>query len=217
MPINKKKFELVSPAGNADKLRSAFYFGADAVYLAGKRWGLRARADNFDSSQIQAAVKSANRVGKKIYVTLNILAHGDDFAGLDEYIEFLAKVGVHGVVVSDLGIMSAIRTVAPKLPIHVSTQANVTNAAAALEYVKLGADRIVLARELALNEIRAIRKELPKRIKLEAFVHGAMCMGYSGRCLISNYLTGRDSNRGDCAQPCRWQYICFTTSAPSTL
>ena len=203
----KNDIELVSPAGNLEKLKAAFCFGADAVYLAGKRWGLRAQADNFEKDEILEAVAIAKRQGgKKIFVTLNILARGSDFDGLDDYIAFLDEAKIDGVIVSDLGIMARVKAIAPALPIHVSTQANVSNAMSALGYVKLGASRIVLARELTLSEISVIRKALPKEVRLEAFVHGAMCMGISGRCLISNYLTGRDGNRGDCAQPCRWEY-----------
>ncbi|MCL2369921.1 MAG: U32 family peptidase [Firmicutes bacterium] len=203
---NYKKIELVSPAGNLDKLRVAFCFGADAVYLAGKRWGLRAQADNFERDEIVEAVRLAKTCKKNVYITLNILARGEDFDGLDDYIAFLNEAKVNGVIASDLGVMARVKAIAPTMPIHVSTQANVSNAAAALEYVRLGASRIVLARELNLSEIAVIRKALPKSVRLEAFVHGAMCMGISGRCLISNYLAGRDSNRGDCSQPCRWEF-----------
>ena len=198
--------ELVAPAGNLNKLITALHFGADAVYLAGKRWGLRTQADNFGDNEIIEALRLAHDRGKRVFVALNILAHESDFEGLGEYIGFLAAVGVDGVIVSDLGIMSAVRQIAPTLPIHISTQANITNASAALEYVSLGASRIVLARELTLTQIATIRAKLPQSVSLEAFVHGAMCMSYSGRCLISSFLTDRNANLGSCSQPCRFKY-----------
>lgn len=202
--------ELLAPAGNFEKLKTAFYFGADAVYIAGKKFGLRAFAGNFDEEGLKQAVDLAKERGKKIYVTVNIVAHNRDFEGLGEYLKFLEEIGVWGVIVSDLGVISFVKKFAPKLEIHVSTQANVTNKYTASEFVKLGAKRIVLARELSLQEIKEIRDFLPKEIELEAFVHGAMCISYSGRCLLSNFLTGRDGNCGECVQACRWEYLITT-------
>lgn len=198
--------ELLAPAGTMEKLKTAFKFGADAVYFAGKRFGLRAFAGNFDNSEIYEATKYAHSLGKKVYITVNILAHESDFEGLDEYLQDLVKAKVDALIVADLGIIEFIRQHAPSLEIHVSTQANVLNSYAIKFLAKMGIKRIVLARELSIEEIKQIRQNIPKDIDLEAFVHGAMCISYSGRCLLSNYMTGRDSNRGACAQPCRWEY-----------
>lgn len=188
------------------KLKTAFRFGADAVYFAGKKFGLRAFAGNFEDSEIEEAVKYAHSIGKKVYITVNILAHEADFDGLAEYIKYLEACKVDAVIVADVGIIRLIREVAPNLEIHVSTQANVTNSYSAKFFADMGVKRIVLARELSLEEIKKIRQNLPENIELEAFVHGAMCISYSGRCLLSNYFTGRDSNRGACVQACRWEY-----------
>ena len=208
------KIELLSPAGNMTRLKIAFYFGADAVYLAGRRFGLRAGAANFSRSGLKSAFAYAKKMGKKVYVTLNIVAHNRDFVGLSEYVKFLDQNGADGVIVSDLGVASVVRQVAPNLPLHVSTQANVTNVHAAKVWAELGAKRIVLARELSLQEIRQIRKALPKEVELEAFVHGAMCIAHSGRCLLSNVFVGRDANAGACVQACRFAYDLVRTNKP---
>ena len=202
--------ELLAPAGNFEKLKTALYFGADAAYISGKKYGLRAFAGNFDDEELKKAVSFAKKLGKKIYVTVNIVAHNKDFEGLGEYLKFLEEIEVWGIIVSDLGVLSFARKYAPKLDVHISTQANVTNKFAAKQLVDLGAKRIVLARELSLKEIKEIRDFLPKEVELEAFVHGAMCISYSGRCLLSNYLTGRDGNCGQCVQACRWEYLITT-------
>lgn len=199
--------ELLAPAGNFEKMKTAFAFGADAVYLAGKRFGLRAFADNFDLDELKEAVEYAHGLNKRVYVTLNILAHERDFNGLDEYVKYLEKIGVDAVLISDLGIMQFVKQNAPGLTIHVSTQASVLNSYAVKAYAGLGAKRIVLARECSMEEIKTLRKNIPNEIELEAFVHGAMCISYSGRCLLSNYMTGRGSNQGACAQACRWEYF----------
>lgn len=201
--------ELLAPAGNMEKLKTAIYFGADAVYLSGKKFGLRAFAGNFDEQELKEASNFVHKNNKKIYVTVNIVAHNSDFEGLDEYLKYLQDIEIDGVIVSDFGIMEFVKKYAPKLDIHVSTQANVTNKYTAKMLVDFGVKRIVLARELSLAEIREIRDYISKEVELESFVHGAMCISYSGRCLLSNYLTGRDSNRGACVQACRWEYtIC---------
>ena len=200
-----KKLELLSPCGDYERLVTAIHFGADAVYFAGKRFGLRAFSDNFDEEEIIKATTYAHEHNVKVYITVNILAHNEDFNGLLDYLKFLDKVHVDGVIVSDLGIASLV-TKYTSLELHVSTQANITNVYSAKMWVNLGAKRLVLARELSLEEIKAIKKELPEDIDIECFGHGAMCISYSGRCLLSNYLTGRDSNKGACAQPCRWNY-----------
>lgn len=199
--------ELLAPAGDIEKLQTAYYFGADACYFAGKKYGLRAFSDNFENKQLEESIKFAHSIGKKAYITINIIAHNNDFIGLDEYILFLEKAGVDAVIIADLGVIALVRKIAPNLSIHVSTQANVTNSNTAKFYADLGVSRIILARELTLQEIREIRAAVPPNIELEAFVHGAMCISYSGRCLLSNFLTGRDSNRGACVQACRWEYV----------
>lgn len=197
--------ELLAPAGTFLKLKTAFKFGADAVYFAGKKFGLRAFAGNFEDNEIEEAVKYAHSLNKKVYITVNILAHEADFDGLKDYILYLDKIGVDALIVADVGIIKLIRDIAPNLDIHVSTQANVTNSYSVKFFKDLGVKRIVLARELSITEIKKIHEEVPD-IELEAFVHGAMCISYSGRCLLSNYFTGRDSNRGACVQACRWEY-----------
>ena len=198
--------ELLAPAGTFEKMQTAFYFGADAVYFAGKKFGLRAFAGNFTDNEIIKATQYAHKLGKKVYITINILAHESDFDGLKEYLCELEKAKVDAVIVSDLGIIEYIKEFAPSLTIHVSTQANILNSYAIKFMARLGIKRIILARELSIEEIKKIRANIPSDIELECFVHGAMCISYSGRCLLSNYLTGRDSNRGACAQCCRWEY-----------
>lgn len=200
-----KKIELLSPAGDFEKLKTAIHFGCDAVYFAGKRFGLRAFSDNFDDDEIIKAIKYAHDHNVKVYITVNILAHNDDFNGLLDYLKFLDQNKADGVIVSDLGIAKLVLD-NTNLELHVSTQANITNLYSAKVWQSMGAKRLVLARELNLKEIYNIKKELNNDIDIETFVHGAMCISYSGRCLLSNYLTGRDSNKGACAQPCRWNY-----------
>lgn len=199
--------ELLAPAGNFEKFLSAMHFGADAVYLAGGNFGLRAFAGNFSQEEMKKAVEIAHEKNKKVYVTLNIIARDSDFEALKPYLEFLQEIKVDAVIVADIGMLVFIRENAPELEVHVSTQANIINSHSANLMAKLGAKRIVLARELKLEQIKEIRKNLDKNVELEVFVHGAMCMAYSGRCLLSNYLTGRDSNRGECVQACRWKYM----------
>ena len=200
-----KKIELLSPAGDFEKLKTAIHFGCDAVYFAGKRFGLRAFSDNFDDDEIIKAIKYAHDHNVKVYITVNILAHNDDFNGLLDYLKFLDQIKADGVIVSDLGIAKLVLD-NTDLELHVSTQANITNLYSAKVWQNMGAKRLVLARELNLKEIYNIKKELNNDIDIETFIHGAMCISYSGRCLLSNYLTGRDSNKGACAQPCRWNY-----------
>ena len=199
--------ELLAPAGNMEKLKTAVHFGADAVYFAGKKLGLRAFAGNFEEDEIVEAMKFLHDNGKKGYVTLNIVANDSDFEGIDEYLALLEKAGVDGVIVSDLGLISYIRQNFPSINVHVSTQANVNNTQSALVYANMGATRVVLAREMNLEQIKQMHETLGDKIEIEAFVHGAMCISYSGRCLLSNYLTGRESNRGACVQACRWKYF----------
>ena len=207
--------ELLAPAGTKEKLKTAFYFGADACYFAGTKYGLRAYSGNFSNDELKQSIAYAHSLNKKCYITVNIVAHNTDFNGLKEYIEYLVSINADAVIVSDVGIIKLIKEVAPSLPIHVSTQANVTNKYAAKFYADLGVTRIVLARELSITEIKEIRDYLPKNIELEAFVHGAMCISYSGRCLLSNFLTGRDGNCGACVQACRWEYAISEISRPN--
>ncbi|MCL2337039.1 MAG: U32 family peptidase [Firmicutes bacterium] len=198
------KPEIVAPAGSPEKLEYAVAYGADAVYLGGASFGLRTAAASFDREAMSQAVDFAHRNGVKVYVTVNIFARNRDLEVLPGYLEFLSRLGVDAVIVSDPGVLALVRETAPGLIVHISTQANTTNWRSAQTWGQLGASRIVAARELSLEEIAAISKR--SGMELEVFVHGAMCMAYSGRCLLSNYMTGRDANRGDCAQACRWKY-----------
>ena len=200
-----KKVELLAPAGDLDKLKTAIDYGADAVYMAGPDYGLRTASKNFTIEDMKEAVEYAHSRGKKIYITMNILAHNDDLEGIEDYIQNLIDINVDALIVSDPGIYSIIRSINKDIEVHMSTQASVTNFRTVKYWMDQGIKRIVLARELSLKEIQDIKKNIPDS-ELECFVHGAMCMSYSGRCLLSNYMTGRDANRGDCAQACRWKY-----------
>ncbi len=199
------KAELLAPAGNFSKLKCALYFGADAAYIGGKDFSLRSFADNFTRDEMQKAVNSAHSLGKKIYVTTNIFAKNADMALLEDYFKFLQEIGADAAIISDSGVVYAAKKSAPNLKIHISTQANLTNKYAVKFWREQGATRAVLARELSLAEIKEIHDFVPD-MELEAFVHGAMCISYSGRCLLSNYLANRESNRGECVQACRWNY-----------
>lgn len=204
--MEDRRVELLAPAGDFEKFKMAINYGADAVYLGGEAFGLRKRAKNFSIEDIEKAVEYAHNRDKKVYVTLNIVPHNEDLIGLEEYVTDLYRINVDGVIVSDPGIYSIIRRTVPKLAIHISTQASVTNYETIMFWYELGVRRIVLARELSLEEIKEIRARVPKDLEIECFVHGAMCIAYSGRCLLSSYMTGRDANRGDCAHPCRYRY-----------
>ncbi len=197
--------ELLAPAGNFAKLKTAFYFGADAVYVGGKDFSLRSFADNFTRDELVSAVKYAHALGKKIYVTANVFAKNTDLRLMEDYFGFLGEAGADAVIVSDSGVFYAVRKSAPKLSVHISTQANLTNKYAVRFWKEQGAEKTILARELSLGEIAEIHSFVPD-IELEAFVHGAMCISYSGRCLLSDYLASRPSNRGECVQACRWNY-----------
>ena len=198
--------EILAPAGNLEKLITAIDFGADAVYLGGNKLNLRALSDNFSFEDLKIGLKYAHDRDKKVYVTINVFAHNEDLVGLEDYLKELYELGVDAIIVSDPGIIMTAREVVPNLELHLSTQANNVNYKSAEFWHKNGVKRIVLARELSLEEIKELRAELSETCELEAFVHGSMCMAYSGRCLLSNYMTGRDSNRGECAQPCRYKY-----------
>ena len=205
--IGMKKIELLSPAGDLEKLKMAIIYGADAVYIGGTNFGLRVASKNFTDESMQEGIEFAHSHGKKVYVTCNIIPHNEDLVGLEDYLKKLYKMGVDAIIVSDPGIFMIARQTVPELEIHISTQANNTNYQSALFWYQQGAKRVVTARELSFEEVREIRDRIPKDMDIESFVHGAMCISYSGRCLISNYMTGRDANRGECAHPCRWNYV----------
>ncbi|MDD3115074.1 MAG: U32 family peptidase [Anaerovibrio sp.] len=207
-----KKPELLAPAGNMEKLKMALLYGADAVYLGGKAFGLRAFGGNFSHEELKEAIEFAHGLGKKVYVTVNIFPHNDDIGRLPEYLQFLNRIQADAVLAADLGVAAMAKQYAPDVELHISTQANNTNWAAVNAWAELGAKRVVLAREMSLAEVREIREKCS--VELEMFVHGAMCISYSGRCLMSNYLTGRDANRGSCAQPCRWNYALVEEKRP---
>ena len=198
--------ELLAPAGDKDKLIMSIEYGADAVYLASTRFGLRTFAGNFDLEGLKWAVEYAHERNVKVYVTVNIIPHESDLEDLPQYISYLDTIHVDALICADLGVISIVRKIAPNMPIHVSTQANITNSESAKVFISMGVKRLILAREMTLEEIRQLRKSIPKDIELEAFVHGAMCISYSGRCLLSNFFTNRDANRGACVQACRWEY-----------
>ena len=198
--------ELLAPAGDKQKLIMAIHFGADAVYLASTRFGLRTFAGNFDLDELKEAVEYAHERNVKVYVTVNIIPHESDLKDLPEYIKYLESIKVDAVICADLGVISMVRRIAPNLDVHVSTQANITNSESAMVYVNMGVKRLILAREMTMDEIKELRSKIPAEIELEAFAHGAMCISYSGRCLLSNFFTGRDANRGACVQACRWNY-----------
>lgn len=204
--------ELLAPAGTYEKLVTAVHYGADAVYLGGKQFGLREKAGNFTEESMREGVNYAHEHGVKVYVTVNIIAHNRDLEGLEEYLLSLRKMEVDALIISDPGILSVAKKVVPELPIHLSTQANVTNHLAASFWLGQGAVRLNLARELSLAEIRQIRAQISG--ELEIFVHGALCISYSGRCMLSNYMTGRDANRGHCAHPCRFSYALVEEKRP---
>ncbi len=201
-----KKPELLLPAGSMDTLKVAFHFGADAVYLGGSRFGLRAKAGNFTPDQMKEAIEYAHGLKKKVYVTVNIYAHHGDLEGLGDYLKSLDELGPDALLISDPGVFSLAKREAPHIPIHISTQANTTNFEAARFWYEQGATRVVTARELSIEEIKKLRENIPDDMEIESFVHGSMCISYSGRCLLSSYMTGRDANRGACTHPCRWNY-----------
>ena len=208
------KVELLSPAGDPERLRMALHYGADAVYLSGTEFGMRSAAASFDEDAMKAAVRTAHTKEAKVYVTCNTLPTEDELGRLPDYLSFLQEIGADGLIIADLGVLKLAERYAPRLPRHVSTQLGVVNSATANVLYDLGADTVVLAREVPLEDIRRIRAETPKDLKIETFVHGAMCVSFSGRCLLSNYLTGRDANRGQCAQPCRWKYHLVEETRP---
>ncbi len=203
------KPEILSPAGDAECLNSALNFGADAVFLAGKAFGMRSASKNFDNSELKQACELAHRKGARVHLTCNVLPRNRELALLPDFLTYAQECGVDAFIIADLGVFEAAKKYAPRVARHVSTQAGVTNYASANVLYNMGASRVVLAREIPLSEIAEMRARLPKELEIECFVHGAMCVSFSGRCLISSYMTGRDANHGDCAQPCRWKYHLF--------
>lgn len=201
-----RKPELLLPAGNPEKLRAALRFGADAVYLAGKRFGMRSAADNFSVEEIYEATALAASYGAPVYLTVNAMPHGEEYPSLRSYLDSLRGAGLGGVIAADLGVIALVREILPEVPLHASTQTSIVSAASAEQYLRLGCRRVVLARELTMEEIVTLRRQTSRELELEAFIHGSMCVSWSGRCLLSNHFTGRDANRGACAQPCRWSY-----------
>ncbi len=209
-----RKIELLAPAGNMEKLKMAVIYGADAIYIGGEKFGLRASAGNFDMVQIREAVKFVHENNKKLYVTVNIIPHNEDLIGLSEYLIELEDAGIDAIIFSDPGVYMIAKESVPNMELHLSTQANNTNYKSADFWYKQGVKRIVLARELSFKEIKEITEKSPKELDFEAFVHGAMCVSYSGRCLLSNYMVGRDANRGACAHPCRYKYYLVEEKRP---
>ncbi len=210
----KFKPELLAPAGDMDSLIAAVSFGADAVYLAGKRFGMRAAPDNFTAEELEYAVKYAHDNNVKVYLICNCVLRNDEIDDLPAFLEDAQKLRVDGLIISDLGVMSMAKKYAPDVPIHISTQAGVANYMTAKVLEEMGAARVVLARELCFEEIEGIHDKVSENLEIECFVHGSMCVSFSGRCLLSNYLNGRDSNRGDCSQPCRWKYALMEEKRP---
>ncbi len=206
--------ELLSPAGNFEKMKAALLYGADAVYLAGNLFGMRSAADNFTDDELREAAEYVHARGKKIYLTVNTMPRGYEYPALEKYLRTIAPYGIDAMIVADLGVLDTVKKILPDMEIHISTQASAVSAAVCRAYYNLGAKRVVLARELTLEEIKAIKADIPNELELEAFVHGSMCVSFSGRCTLSNYLTGRDANRGSCTQPCRWNFALVEEKRP---
>ena len=201
-----KRPELLSPAGNFEKMRMAILYGADAVYLAGEAFGMRAAADNFTLAELAEAVEYAHERGVKVYLTVNTMPRENEYALLEKYFESLKDIALDALIIADIGVLTLAKRILPGVDIHISTQANAVSSETCRAWYALGAKRVVLARELSLEEIKAIRANIPEELEIECFIHGSMCVSYSGRCLLSNHMVGRDGNRGMCAQPCRWNY-----------
>ena len=209
-----RKTELLIPAGSLEVLKTAVIYGADAVYLGGEAFGLRAKAKNFTTEEIREGISFAHAHGVKVYITANILAHNEDLPGVEAYFAELGRIRPDALIISDPGVFLIAKRVLPETDIHISTQANNTNYGTYRFWYDLGAKRVVSARELSLEEIRQIRRNIPEDMEIESFIHGSMCISYSGRCLLSNFLTGRDANQGSCTHPCRWNYSLMEESRP---
>ncbi len=209
-----KRIELLSPAGDMERLKMSLAYGADAVYLAGTDFGMRAFAGNFTPEELKQAVALCHSHGAAVHVTCNTMPRNEEVARLPEWLEYLQALGVDAAIVADVGVLSLLKRYAPRVKAHISTQASISNYQSAAAWYDLGASRVILARELSLEEIAQLRAKAPRELEIEAFVHGAMCVSYSGRCLLSNYMTGRDANRGACAQPCRYKYALVEEKRP---
>lgn len=209
-----KRVELLSPAGDMERLELAVKFGADAVYVGGTQFGMRSNPSNFDPAQLQAACKLVHAAGKKLYLTCNTLPRSYELDALPDFLRSARAAGVDAFIIADMGVLAIAKQAAPEVEVHISTQAGIVNYAAANAFYQMGAKRIVTARELSLDEIKMIRDHTPPELEIETFVHGAMCMSFSGRCILSDYMVGRDANRGDCAQPCRWKYHLMEETRP---
>ena len=206
--------ELLSPAGNFEKLKAALLYGADAVYCAGQMFGMRSAADNFTNDELREAVEYTHARGKKLYLTVNTMPRTNEYPLLRKFLTEIKDYGIDAMIVADMGVLATVKEILPDMEIHISTQASIVSPAAACAWAALGAKRLVLARELSFSDIAAIRAALPEGVELEAFVHGSMCVSYSGRCLLANALNGRDGNRGTCSQPCRWNYVLVEEKRP---
>lgn len=209
-----KRAELLAPAGDLEKLKMAIIYGADAVYIGGEKFGLRSASKNFTAEEMKEGIEFAHSRGKRVYVTCNIIAHNEDLADIDSYFKHLQSMNVDAIIISDPGFLMIAKEAVPDMELHLSTQANTTNYKSAAFWHSMGIKRIVTARELSLKELSELKANIPETLEIETFVHGAMCMSYSGRCLISNYMTSRDANRGECAQPCRWNYSLVEEKRP---
>lgn len=209
-----RNIELLSPAGDFERLKLALKFGADAVYLGGEQFGMRTNPSNFNADQLKNAVELAHSLGKKIYLTCNTLPRNQEIEYLPEFLKYAADIHVDAFIIADIGVMALAKKYAPDVEIHMSTQVGIVNYQTANTLYDMGAKRVVTARELSLDEIKTIREKIPSDLEIEVFVHGAMCMSFSGRCILSDYMVGRDANRGDCAQPCRWKYSLVEETRP---
>lgn len=212
--VDYSALEVLAPAGDMERLRAALMFGADAVYLGGKIFGMRSAPSNFSMEELAEACKLSHGAGKKVYLTCNTLPRNEEIAGFEGFIKEAASCGIDAAIVNDIGVFSIIKKHVPDLEIHISTQAGIVNYVTANTFYNMGAKRVVLARELTIDDIAEIRAKTPKEMDIECFVHGAMCVSFSGRCLLSQYLVGRDANRGECAQPCRWKYALMEEKRP---
>lgn len=206
--------ELLCPAGDLERLKTAVQFGADAVYLAGQEFGMRTAASNFDADALKQGIEYAHSKGVKVHITCNTVPHEDEMERLPEFLKYVSSLNADAIIASDIGTMSYVKKYAPNCELHISVQSGIVNSATANEFYNMGAKRVVLARELSLDEIAKIREKTPPELELECFVHGAVCVSFSARCLLSSYMTGRDANRGDCAQPCRWSYSLMEQKRP---
>lgn len=209
-----RKIELLSPAGDFERLKLALKFGADAVYLGGEQFGMRTNPSNFNADQLKEAVSLVHSLGKKVYLTCNTLPRNDEIEYLPDFLKYAADIGIDAFIIADVGVMMLAKKYAPDVEIHMSTQVGIVNYQTANSFYELGAKRIVTARELSLDDIKTIRDKTPPELEIEVFIHGAMCMSFSGRCILSDYMVGRDANRGDCAQPCRWKYHLVEETRP---